>query len=57
MQPEVEITPEPTPQERAAILAALAALLAPATESAWFRAGIEEAHEPWDPSTACGDAW
>ncbi len=42
-----EITPEPTPDERAAIEAALAPLLAGGTTptSAWWRAGILEAVE------------
>lgn len=44
---EAEIRPEPTPEERAAILAALENLLAegsgpPAYRSAWREAGIHE---------------
>jgi hypothetical protein len=42
---EAEIRPEPTPVERAAILAALERLLAdgpPAHRSAWREAGIRE---------------
>ena len=42
----VEITPEPTPEERAALLQALAALDGEAGEvSAWWSAGIREAVE------------
>jgi hypothetical protein len=42
----VEITPEPTPEERAALLRALATLNGAADQggsSAWWRAGILEA--------------
>jgi len=42
----VEITPEPTPEEREAILRALAVLDGPASgSSAWWEAGIREAVE------------
>lgn len=42
----VEITPEPTPQEREALLQALATLgVAPAEPSAWWQAGVHEAIE------------
>jgi hypothetical protein len=42
---ELEINPEPTPEERAAIQAALAELLAPPsqTRSAWWASGITDA--------------
>ena len=42
---EAEIKPDPTPEERAAILAALAGLLSdgpPAYRSAWRQLGVEE---------------
>ncbi len=44
---EVEITPEPTPEEREALIAALERLLEAQAEpeayrSAWWRAGLEE---------------
>jgi hypothetical protein len=42
----VEITPEPTPEEREALLAALAALNGPLDEApAWWQAGIREVVE------------
>jgi len=46
----VEITPEPTPEERAAILAALAALQAKETQSpgAWWDAGLRENEDDGD---------
>lgn len=49
---DVEITPEPTEEERAAILAALARL--PAKEDgarlrAWWEAGVREAVEDEEP--------
>jgi hypothetical protein len=45
---EYEITPEPTPEEREALVAALAQLAKPdpGRESAWWRAGICENIEP-----------
>jgi len=45
---EYEITPEPTPEEREAIVAALAELAEsdPGRESAWWSAGIRENVEP-----------
>lgn len=42
---EAEIKPDPTPEERAAILAALGRLVseaAPAYRSAWRQLGVEE---------------
>lgn len=42
---ELEITPEPTPEEREAIGRAVALLLAAPSESRWWRAGLEEALE------------
>jgi hypothetical protein len=43
---EAEFSPEPTPEEREALLRALAALEQPAdTEHAWWRAGIDESAE------------
>ena len=36
------IRPEPTPEERAAILAALEQAAEPAQRGAWWRLGIEE---------------
>jgi hypothetical protein len=49
---DVEITPEPTPEERGAIEAALRRLLGgnalpPAYASAWRKAGLREAQEPY----------
>ena len=44
----VEISPEPTPEEREALLAALAAREAAPTASAWWTAGIREAVEGED---------
>ena len=52
---EYEITPEPTPEEREALIAALERLLAEtrvasapaAHRSAWRRAGIAENLAPW----------
>jgi hypothetical protein len=42
----VEISPEPTPEEREGLLRALAALDAPANDvSAWWEAGIRESVE------------
>ena len=42
----VEITPEPTPEQREALLAALAALNGATDEPpAWWQAGIREAVE------------
>ena len=41
----VEISPEPTPEEREALLRALAAFEVPAAGSAWWEAGIREAAE------------
>ncbi len=43
MTPELEITPEPTPEERAAIETAVAELLTRESErpSAWWRAGVD----------------
>jgi hypothetical protein len=45
----VEITPEPTPEEREAILRALAALDGREGGSAWWEAGIREAVEDDEP--------
>ena len=43
---DVEISPEPTPEERQALLAALARLNGEAREgSAWWEAGIRESVE------------
>lgn len=44
---ELEITPEPAPEERAAIEAALAGLLAdePAGRGAWWQAGVLDPDE------------
>jgi hypothetical protein len=44
---DIEITPEPSPDERAAIEAVVAEVLAekPATGSAWWRAGVEAADD------------
>jgi hypothetical protein len=52
-QPELEITPEPTAEERAAIEAAVAELLDDgqgdeAPPGAWWRAGIEATEETDD---------
>jgi hypothetical protein len=47
--PEIEITPEPSPEERAAIEAAVASLLGNRLEaSAWWRAGVLESTEEPD---------
>ena len=47
--PEMEITPEPSPEERAAIEAAVASLLGNHSEaSAWWRAGVLESTEEPD---------
>jgi hypothetical protein len=54
---DAKITPEPTAEERAAILAALASLRARPPESAWFRAGLEEALRTESPLTCAGRAW
>jgi hypothetical protein len=56
---EPRIRPEPTPDERAAILAALAALLAEdgapaAYRSGWRAAGIRENVEEEAEAPACG---
>ncbi|MCC6222672.1 MAG: hypothetical protein IT201_04170 [Thermoleophilia bacterium] len=40
---EVEITPEPTPAERAAIECALAKLAPASGRSPWWRDGLEDA--------------
>jgi hypothetical protein len=47
----VEITPEPTPEERDAILAALAQSDSPDERSAWWAAGVRESSgdEPEEP--------
>jgi hypothetical protein len=46
---EVEFSPEPTPEEREALLRALAALEQPAdTEPAGWRAGIDESEDESD---------
>lgn len=46
-----EITPEPTPQEREAILLALQEATAGPPESPWWRAGVAEARPDCaDPS-------
>jgi hypothetical protein len=53
----VEITPEPTPEERAAILAALAALRAQEEQGpgAWWEAGLREnVEDDGDGSDRCG---
>jgi hypothetical protein len=43
---EVEISPEPTPEEREAMLAALEPMNGPALEvSVWWEAGIRESVE------------
>jgi hypothetical protein len=43
---DVEISPEPTPEEREALLAALEPMNRPAREvSAWWEAGIRESVE------------
>jgi hypothetical protein len=48
----VEISPEPTPEEREALLAALSRLDGnPSAASAWWEAGIREAVEE-EPETA-----
>ena len=52
---EIEITPEPTPEERAAIEAALTELLAEealASRAAWWRAGIGDATDDDEPEPA-----
>ena len=41
----LEISPEPAPEEREALLRALAALDVPARGSAWWEAGIRESVE------------
>ena len=41
----VEIKPEPTPEEREAILRALAELDGAAEPPAWWRAGVQESVE------------
>ena len=47
--PEIEITPEPLPEERAAIEAAVASLLGNHSEvSPWWRAGVLESTEEPD---------
>jgi hypothetical protein len=54
---ELEITPEPTPQEREAILRALAVLAPPAAEpgpGAWWAEGLREALEGSEPDTPNG---
>jgi hypothetical protein len=52
-RPVLEITPEPTAEERAAIEAAIARLLdgeqIDAVPGAWWQAGIVEATEESDP--------
>jgi hypothetical protein len=52
-RPELEITPEPTAEERAAIEAAIAGLVdgeqIDAAPGAWWQAGIVEAIEESDP--------
>jgi hypothetical protein len=48
-RPEIEITPEPSPEERAAIEAAVGSLLGNRSEaSAWWRAGVLESSEEPD---------
>jgi hypothetical protein len=49
----LEITPEPTPEERAAIEAVLAPLLAddPEPAGAWWRAGVLDAIEDDEPDS------
>ncbi len=48
--PEIEITPEPSPEDRAAIEAAVASLFANRSQaSPWWRAGVfEKTEEPDD---------
>ncbi len=47
--PEIEIKPEPSPEERAAIEAAVASLLGNHSEaSPWWRAGVLESTEDPD---------
>jgi hypothetical protein len=47
--PEIEITPEPSPEERAAIEAAVASLHGNHSEpSPWWRAGVLESTEEPD---------
>ena len=41
----LEITPEPTPEEREALVCAVAALDASAAESPWWDAGVRESVE------------
>lgn len=50
---EIEITPEPTPEERAAIERALAGLRRERVESLWWRAGIADNTE----TAADDDPW
>jgi hypothetical protein len=45
---ELDVTPQPSPEEEEAIEAALTRLLEPSGEprSAWWRAGVEESLDP-----------
>jgi hypothetical protein len=49
-RPDIEITPEPSPSERAAIEAAVAAMATeePTRPSAWWRAGVVDADDEPD---------
>jgi hypothetical protein len=47
----VEIRPEPTPEEREAIVRALAEADGEAPPSAWWAAGVSEATEPEGPDS------
>jgi hypothetical protein len=49
----LEISPEPTPEEREALLCAFAAIAVPAAGSAWWEAGIRESVED-DPDALQG---
>jgi hypothetical protein len=50
-RPELEITPEPSPDERAAIEAAVAEVLNGESETrgAWWRAGVLDAADDDEP--------
>jgi hypothetical protein len=55
---ELEVEPEPTPEEQAAIEQALAAAdpgLSGSTRGAWWQAGVDEALSP-EPGQAARDA-
>ena len=55
MKPDLDITPEPSPLERAAVERALAALLAGPPESVWWREGLRESLEGEDSEERAAD--